>query len=308
MSIRSLTGGLFFVGAFMTGCIGPDDNEVLSDEPVAEATAEISPRARMIVPIGANGLRPADFWAPETRTAFRALGRAALLGHGDVLVETPLLGTEGGRSVLDYTVRCALAPGQVVYDPGGEPFYGAFGFAPAWTERALDGSEQRWVSACLFQHLNGTGEHVEILLSGGHPALKYSVDEPSVDDFCVRDATMFGNAFADGPIAGYSCIDPDLGGTLSSLLSSCPLDLALVLKRTCGTVPTCGILFLGLCDLSCVKDANGDQVCSTVPLLKTTIPLLGTLLGGLGTLYSETIRTEVRDQHLLPLYPGCGLL
>ncbi|MGK4003390.1 hypothetical protein WMF31_12245 [Sorangium sp. So ce1036] len=303
MSIRSFAGGLLFMGALMTGCIGPDDSGGLPGESPAEGAAEMTLGTRMIVPIGANGMRPADFWAPANREAFKALGRAALAGRHGELVKTPLLDTEGGRSVLDYTVRCALLPDQVVHAPDGEAFHGAFGFAPAWAERDLDVSEQRWVSACLFQHMNGSGEHVEILLEGRHPALAYSRDEAPAADFRVRDATMFGNAFDEGAIVGYACIDPDLGGTLSSLSSSCPLDLALLEpKRLCGKVQPCGIAFLGLCDLSCVEDTNGDQTCYTFP------PLLGSLLGIWGTRYPETIRTEVRDEDLLPLYPGCGLL
>ena len=86
-------------------------------------------------------------------------------------MKTPLLDTEGGRSVLDYTVRCALTPDQVVYGPDGEAFYGAFGFSPAWTERALDIAEQRWVSACLLARTNALGETVAIELVASHPVI-----------------------------------------------------------------------------------------------------------------------------------------
>lgn len=280
------------------GCVGPEESDIAPVE-----TAEMPIRRRPVVPIGANGLDPAHFWAPENRAAFRELGGARLADADAVLVATPLLKTDGGKSVLDYTVSCALSSDQVVYGPGGEPFYGAFGFAPEWTGRALNSSEQRWVSACIFQHLNGSGEQVEILLQGGHPVLECPVDEEPFVDFSVRDATMYGNAFLSGAIAGFACIDPDLAGELSGLSLSCPLDLGLLeLNRLCGHVPTCGIAFLGLCDLVCTEDVAGNKTCRT-------LPLLGSLLGSLlGPSFSETIQSELRDVDLLPLYPSCGLL
>ncbi|WP_437893565.1 hypothetical protein [Sorangium sp. So ce124] len=302
-SIRFIAAGLLGAGLFTAGCVAPSDTDpdAPSDtEPVE--TAEL-PIRRNAVPIGCNGLLPSDFWAPANRTAFQALGQAALAGANDVVVPTALLGTSGGKSVLDYTVRCALSSEQVVYGPDGSPFHGTLGFAPEWTERGLTPSEQRWVSACIFQHLNGSGEHVEILLKGSHTALESSPDEEPFTEFVVHDATMYGNAFLASAIAGYACIDPDLAGELSALSLSCPLDLSLLAReRLCGHVPTCGIAFLGLCDLTCLEDADGDQTCRTLPLLG---PLLGSLLG---PSYSETIRTELRDRDLLPLYPGCGLL
>ncbi|HTN92570.1 MAG TPA: hypothetical protein VL242_53245 [Sorangium sp.] len=295
LSIRSVAVGLVGAGVFTAGCVAAPDAEPVE-------TAEL-PMRRHVVPIGANGLKPGDFWAPANRAAFQALGGAALAGADGVLVATSLLATAGGKSVLDYTVRCALYADQVVRAPNGDKYYGAFGFAPEWTERELNTSEQRWVSACVFQHLNGSGEHVDILLEGRHAALECSPDEEAIADFVVQDATMYGNAFLPGPIAGYACIDAGLSPALSSLSSSCPLDINLLpLKRLCGHVPTCGVAFLGLCDLVCARDAAGDSTCHTLPLVG---PLLGPLLG---PSYTETIRTELRDSDLLPLYGSCGLL
>ncbi|WP_437708256.1 hypothetical protein WMF45_29675 [Sorangium sp. So ce448] len=303
LSTRFIAIGLLGACVFTAGCAASSDTgpDAPSDTDPVE-TAELPIRSTA-VPIGCNGLLPSDFWAPENRTALRALGQRALAGANDVVAPTALLGTSGGKSVLDYTVRCALSSDQVVHGPDGRAFHGSFGFAPAWTERALTSSEQRWVSACIFQHLNGTGEHVEFLPQGSHPALDGPLNEEPYTEFVVHDATMYGNAFLSGAIAGYACIDPDLTGELSALSLSCPLDLSLLsLERLCGHVPTCGIAFLGLCDLTCLEDVTGNQTCHTLPLLG---PLLGSLLG---PSYSETIRSEVRDSDLLPLYNGCGLL
>ncbi|XYH93919.1 hypothetical protein ACMHYB_39640 [Sorangium sp. So ce1128] len=296
LSIRSVAVGLLGVGVFTAGCVAPPPDAASVE------TAEM-PIRRTVVPIGANGLNPGDFWAPANRAAFQALGGAALARSDGVLVATPLLTTAGGKSVLDYTVRCALSSDQVVRARNGDKYYGAFGFAPEWTGRALNTSEQRWVSACIFQHLNGSGEHVEILLEGKHAALECNLDEEPFVEFVVGDATMYGNAFLPGIIAGYACIDADLSAELSALTSSCPLDTSLLaLERLCGHLPTCGIAFLGLCDLVCTRDTAGSSTCHTLPLLG---PILGPLLG---PSYSETIRTELRDTDLLALYGSCGLL
>ncbi|KYF74166.1 hypothetical protein BE15_19455 [Sorangium cellulosum] len=295
LSIRSVAVGLVGACVLTAGCLGPSDTA-----PVG--SAELRAR-REVVPIGLNGLKPGDFWNATNRAALRALGGAALVAAGDAVVATPLLATAGGRSVLDHLVRCALPLDGVVYDPGGEAFYGEFGFAPEWTGRALNTSEQRWVSACMFQHLNGSGEHVDILLDGRHPSLDFSRDEEPFAEFIVEDATTYGNAFLSGAIVGFTCINPDLAGALSALSLSCPLDLnLLVLERSCGLLPTCGMAFVGVCDLACTKDAAGDQTCHTLPLLG---PLLSPLLG---SAYPETIRTELRASDVLPLYSGCGLL
>ncbi|KYF55128.1 hypothetical protein BE08_38990 [Sorangium cellulosum] len=295
LSTRSVAVGLAGMWLLTAGCVGPSDTAPVE-------TAELSMQ-RGVAPIGANGLKPSDFWATENRAALRALGGAALVAAGDALVPTPLLATAGGRSVLDYLVRCALPSDGVAYAPDGEAYHGEFGFAPAWTGRALDTSEQRWVSACMFQHLNGSGEHVDILLDGRHPALEFPPDASPFSEFTVEDATTYGNAFLPGAVVGFTCSNPDLAAALSPLSSSCPLDLdLLVLERSCGVLPTCGMAFVGPCDLVCSKDAAGDQTCHTLPLVG---PLLAPLLG---PAYSETIRTELRDSDLLPLYPGCGLL
>jgi hypothetical protein len=259
-------------------------------------------------------LSPGDLWAPENRSALRALGTTALLGEGGRL-STSLLDTAGGRRVLDYTLGCALPAGAIVQGQQGELFEGSFGLAPAWLTRAPTLEEQRWVSACIFQHLNGSGAEVEILLEGRHKALACSEDEPPFSQFTQRDATMFGNVFASGPIVGYTCIDPDLLEVLAQLELSCPLDLQLLaLERPCGRSPTCGIAFLGLCDLFCSTDAAGDQTCSTLPLGEPLFnPLFCSLIAPvLGITcpvpYQETVRTRIRDCDLLPLYGGCGLL
>lgn len=311
--IRSIAGGLLGAITFLGGCLSPPDSALVEE---GEGTEGMALRRRAIAPIGVNGLSPDDLWAPANRSALQALGHRALL-DGSGRLATSLLDTAGGRGVLDYAVRCALPTGTVVQAPDGEPFEGAFGLAPGWSDRALTVGEQRWVSGCVFQHLNGSGAHVEVLLQGRHPALACPSDEAPFSEFIQRDATMFGNLFASGAVVGYTCIDPSLLETLAHLELSNPLDLQLLaLERPCGHSSTCGIAFLGLCDLFCSTDAAGDQTCSLLPLgeplltplvCSVVAPLLGLTCQAPVT-FQETVRTRIRDCDLLPLYGEWGLL
>lgn len=241
------------------------------------------PAAPMDKPIGMNGLDPVDFWTPANQQALRSLGAGALLDGSGALVSTALLDTAGGRSVLGYAIRCALAGGSSATG-GGYTFEGELGLATAWASRGLTTSEQRWMTACLLQHLNGLGAHVPIMLLGNHPALDST---PGVDgsDFTIPDATAYGNLFASTP-AAYVCanVGLELGcgvGWSTDLLT-----------RLCGLSPTCGVSVLNLCALSCSYDAEGDPTCSVL----------------LGPTYPESIATRVEETGFLSLYPLCGLL
>jgi hypothetical protein len=277
LNFRIMAVALLGAGALAIGCVGPSD-----DLPEVDLDLPSEPR---VGPIGANGMSPADFWVPSAQSALRTLGGGALLGGDGALVATPLLDTAAGRSVLDYAIRCALEGGASVISAGGLSFHGWFGVAPGWTGRGLTASEQRWVSACLFQHQNGLGLHVDIMLEGSLPALDPRPGEdPS--QFTVKDATMFGNVFVPGVVTGYACVDLDIQ-------LACPVDLSLTtLQRVCGGSPACGVTFLGLCDSVCDGDANGDPSCHTP----------------LGLSYPQAIRSKVRDTDLVSLYPGCDVL
>lgn len=234
-------------------------------------------------PVGLNGLDPADFWAPENQAALRSLGAGALLEGGGELVSTALLDSAGGRSVLGYAIRCALDEGNPV-ERGDFTFDGRIGLATAWASRGLTTPEQRWMTACLLQHLNGLGANVPIMLIGSHSALD-PVPGEDTSNFNVPDATAYGNLFANTPKA-YVCANVPLDLTCGVGLST---DL---LTRLCGLSPTCGVSILNLCALSCSYGAEGDPTCSVL----------------LGTTYTESIATRVEETGYLSLYPLCSLL
>ena len=264
-------------GAHLIGCAGPPDVDI--DGEVLAPPAET-----LAGPIGANGMNPAHFWAPATQSALRTLGGQAL-ASGGALAATPLLDTAGGAGVLGYVVRCALPEGATVTSAGGAAFQGALGLAPDWTGRALTTSEQRWVTACLLQHLNGLAASVPVMLEGSHPALDPRPGE-STSAFSVEDITTFGNVFVPALFPAYACFD-------SLLQDGCGLDLSLhSLTRLCGLAPLCGVTVLGPCALHCTDDGAGDPACQVL----------------LGPSYPQSIRSSVQDTDLLALYPGCDLL
>jgi hypothetical protein len=245
------------------------------------------PYVPQIGPVGTNSMDPLDFWDPSTQSALRELGGRALRGQGGALVPTALLDTEGGRSVLEYAIRCALSD-NVSVARDGHSFEGDLAIAPAWISRALTTSEQRWMTACLLVHLNGVGASVPFMLEGRHPALVPDADD-DVSDYTIGDITAFGNIFLP-PVVGllpkaYACVDPGIE-------LSCGAGFSLyTLQRLCGLSPTCGMTLLGLCTLACTYNTDGDPTC-TVPL---------------GATYPESIATKLRESGFLSLYPLCIL-
>ncbi|EYF04779.1 Hypothetical protein CAP_4255 [Chondromyces apiculatus DSM 436] len=276
---------LTWVGAAMllAGCMAaPEDEPFDEGSDDEEATAEAVSAARPEGPLGVNGMNPVDFWKPENQQALRTLGQSALVGADGALVPSRLRGTDGGRSVLGYALKCALDAGDGVEDESGTLFPGRMGLAAAWKTRGLDAGEQRWVTACLLQHLNGVGAHVPILLLGNHPALDRG-DGLSTQSFGVPDATAFGNLFTSNGKA-YVCANV-------GLQLACGVGLSLSsLQRLCGLSPTCGINVLGLCALSCAYDAEGDPSCGLL----------------LGPSYPEAIATRLETSTFVSLYPLCS--
>jgi hypothetical protein len=204
-----------------------------------------------------------------------ALNRIALNGLlGEALPRVPLtsesiaeaiepeaLTDEDALSVLEYTVSCALAPGQSVDVATGTEvltFEGALGLAPGWgaSDGACDGECERWVSACLIARSNFVGESMEISLLGDHPGLEPTADESLVFD--IEEATYFGDLFAT-PMVMYACLP---AGASTAV-------------RTCGEdTAHCPITVLGACDDVC--DVAGCR-------------------GADDQLFTETITVKLRD-------------
>lgn len=284
---RNVFMSLLAVCLLVSGCFVEAEQEDVPSARISDV-----PYATLDWPISANGLSPSDFWLPTNQQALRALGASALLNAGGTLVSTALLNSLGGRSVLSHALRCALGGNSTAQSAAGDAFTGELNLAPAWASRALNTSEQRWLTACLLDHLNGLNEHVSIGLVGSHPALA-PTPGLGASDYTVSDVTGFGNLFLPTPVA-YVC--PDLGVNLS-----CGLQLSTyTLQRICGLSPTCGATVLLPCLTMCTRDAAGNPTC-TFPLA-----LLPPLLPG--TTYTEAISTKLEADVAVSLYPLCSLL
>jgi len=275
---RNVPAKLFSVCMLASGCL-------MQGEPADTQLPPLSrPYLRADWPLSTNGMNPVDFWVPANQAALRSLGAAALLDNGKNLVATSLLNTDGGRSILGYIIRCALDDNTTVKSAGGATFGGDIGLASAWTSRALTTSEQRWMTACLLDHLNGLGQNVSIALVGNNPAL---IADPGEDaqGYTISEMTAFGNLFLGSPKA-YICADLGINLACGGAASTHTL------KRICGLSPTCGATHLGLCALACSHDAAGNPTC-TVPL---------------GPTYAEAISTRLEETVAVSLYPLCSFL
>ena len=276
---RNPCTALFVVCGLASGCLRSGEP---ADDPV-DGIPDV-PRTTLDIPVSTNGMNPLDFWAPANQQALRDMGAAALLREGGVLWATPLLDTAAGRSILGYTLGCALGDGATVQSVTGYMFAGNLALAPGWTGRSLTTSEQRWVTACLLDHLNGLNVTVPILMVGDHQALALHPGD-DVSGYTIHDMTAFGNLFLGSPTA-YLCVDLDI-------CLACGVGYSTyTLQRICGASATCGATHLGVCGLICAHDAAGNPTC-TVPL---------------GATYGEAIATRLQRSGAVSLYPVCSFL
>jgi hypothetical protein len=254
----TLLGRFLFVASIWAVLAGCGTAEEGLEQGSSSATLEQAIEDERPPPNGANGTRPACFWAHGSQQALRTLGGAALDQGGGLLASIPLTQvSQDCREVLRSAVECALTPEQSVSDPvTGELYTGWWGLAPSWLGNALDVDGRRYVTACMVQRLNYTGTTVPILLEGPHPAIAQS--QTFGPAYPIEESTAFGDLFSSAvPLGGllpafnvYVCWE-------SLLPQSCGL-LGLPLlfeERICDGVPLlCGLTVLGPCSLSCVQN------------------------------------------------------
>jgi hypothetical protein len=149
-------------------------------------------------------------WLANALRAENGLSAAAGLATDAGLANgVGLMSSENGRLIASYLVRCALPANRALskYNAAGDPIVlqGAIGVAPEWEEAACGAGCQEWVSACLLAHVNLTGNHVPIWLTGEHPAIDWATSV----DFPEQEAGFFGNLFSEPPRA-YVCYGDDV--------------------------------------------------------------------------------------------------
>lgn len=250
LGCRVLVG---YILAVLVGCGGIEEVPEEGTAPVTLSQAVVRERPP---PNGANGTRPACFWAHGVQQALRTMGGAALDRGAGQMLSIPLTQvSQDCREVLRSAVECALTQDQSVQDPvTGELYTGWWGLAPSWQSGTLDVDGRRYVTGCMVQRLNYYGTHVPILLEGNHPAIERNATFSS--QYPIMESTAFGDLFSSTtPLLGilpafnlYVCWE-------GLLPQSCGfLGLPLLGQRLCDDVPLCGLMVMGPCALSCAQD------------------------------------------------------
>lgn len=169
------------------------------------------------------------------------------------LTDRTLAATREQRQLLKYLVSCALPAGVEVYAHVNEAHYtfqGSLGLAPAWAQRALSETEQRWVSACILARTNHFGKSVRISMRArrqDYPALQASQQEKA--DYTLFEGGFFGNIFAEQPV-GYVCSDDRGPAKQADPVLVDRVCTALSGERTATGAPLtrCGFVHIGPCD------------------------------------------------------------
>lgn len=164
--------------------------------------------------------------------------------------------------VLKYAMRCALPKDTYAIYPGdGSKHWGWLNITTQWRSLPLTGAgapnpdDPWWFTACMYQHLNGFGVEVRILLDGAKTGLFPTNASHSV--FTKRDSRIWGNLFtATGDFVPNVCYETDL-------LTSCE-EFAVVDTRLCDSDPTlnCNVNIVGPCSTVCTYSSQGAY-CGT---------------------------------------------
>lgn len=186
---------------------GSDESETgeappLDDETVSDTLGPGNPNG-IITGNGAHALTPEllKLWGPVARILTLAPLSPLSLELSELLPDL------GGRTFLDYAVKCALPAGEtmsVKYLGETHTFKGHVGIAPEWAFEPLSESSRRWLSACILAHVNATSTPVTILLRGDHPALQVPSGS-TTGEFVLREGAFYGDIFALTP-AKHACV------------------------------------------------------------------------------------------------------
>jgi hypothetical protein len=236
---RFFCAAALLFAATQTACIAETNPDEVSEERLpAEA------------PMSRTGLSPYCFWHDHTQVTLRDYGAQPLLDESGLL-RAPHFLPSGCDDVPSYVVRCALPAGKKVETASGELYEGRFGLASGWLEAKLTSAEQRFITACLLQHLGGERE-VPFTLEGQSPALGGALQSSQ------PESTLSGNLFMGGtaPVGAaafqaLACVDVGLEETCSDAAEGA------LRARICGKSARCGLEVVGSCMEVCDYDENG---------------------------------------------------
>jgi hypothetical protein len=230
MAPRRVSGalGVSLATVLLGACGTEDESDLVEARSAITAANALTANALTANALTANALT-ANALTANALTA-NALTANALTANG---LRDPL-----GRELLKYVVSCALPAGAVVsltVDHTRYDFPGSLGLAPEWggAHGSCGRSCQRWVSACVLSRVDAAGVEREISIRGDNRALLPTWQE--LRDYRVREATYYGNIFADGQ-PRYLCLSP---GATSD-------------ERACGpSLSNCPMTVVGECDDVC---------------------------------------------------------
>jgi hypothetical protein len=121
--------------------------------------------------------------------------------------------TDGGRMVVQYLVKCALAAGDtlVKQDQNGKnyTFAGSLGLAPDYKANGCGQDCSEMLSACLMAHINTTGVHIPLWMT----APMTSVGWGQSPYYPTSEGTFFGQIFLVNPaynLDAYFCNGPSV--------------------------------------------------------------------------------------------------
>jgi hypothetical protein len=125
-----------------------------------------------------------------------------------------LMTTSGGRDVVKYLVKCALAAGDTLVKQDqynvSYTYPGAIGLCPSWKTAGIATMQtcQETISACMLAHVNTAGVHIPIwLVSDTSTAIGWGQDP----NYPNQEGTFFGNIFQTntaGHVDAYYCNGP----------------------------------------------------------------------------------------------------
>jgi hypothetical protein len=145
---------------------------------------------------------------------------------------------EDAAAIIEYSVRCMLAPDQSVTitfrrpddTEATETYWGSLGLEPDWADDGLSPAGRRWWGACLGAHVNAFGLPVSISLRGPHAALTLTAEE--AENYQIREGAFYAEYVAsrETPLHIFSCSDPS------------NVDAAYAQNRICAH-ESCGAIF-----------------------------------------------------------------
>jgi hypothetical protein len=294
------------LGVPLAGCSSATLDETGANEQLGEQSLALEPlqSVRVYRPSGGlvlsiraldsqNALPSGALSDPSVVALLAALGREPLLEESSSVSALRSLPGGQGSTLLTYVARCALKESDppVLRDAPGR-----LGLAPDWRRRALNTSEQHWITACLMAHTNNLAE-VAVAVSGTRAVLLTAGSSPGpAQSFPYEEAAFYGNVFANTPElyacsgagAQSRCDDRGVGQDLE--------------RRICGTNSAkCGFKYLGKCNLPALAGGGARPGACTVSMPYANCG------GSTGARFSEIVTASLRtDAALLALHPRCG--